>query len=709
MLQEMGISTHVPVEIAMALKEAVRLHARGDLAGAEMRYKAILREQPRSFDALHFLGVLRSQQGAHIEALDLILKALELKPASPQAHANLGLALRKLGRFEEALASLDLAVELAPNDPAAHNSRGNALLGIGRIEEALASFEAAIALKPEFVEAINNRGNALRRLKRFEEALASYERAYALRPDHIPTLNNRGVALQDLKRLSEALSDYDRALQIDPRNVEALINRGLAHIEMQKPQEARELFERALAIAPNHPQAHYSLGWCALLMGDFERGWSEYEWRWRRRGAPRPKFEGYLPEWKGEDPQGKKIIVFEEQGLGDVIQFSRYLPVLARAGAEVVFLVAAPLHRLLRSLSPDIALVDTPPEEAGFDYRCALMSLPGRLKNAPPAAPYLREEPDLAAKWRAIIGDRGFTIGVCWQGDPDSENDIARFAPLQYFAPLAKIPGVRLISLQKRHGLEQLPAFLENAAIEILEPFDDGPDAFIDAAAVMSGLDLIVTVDTSIAHLAGALGRPTFLALKYAPDWRWGLDRTDSPWYPTLKLFRQSERRDWGEVFEAIAEDIAKDCAAPAALLHIPGSIGELYDKITILEIKTKRISDPAKLKNIFKELELLRGLERDHPLKEAEKALVAELKRLNETIWESEEGLRACERDSEFGPDFVDMARNVYKSNDARAALKQRLNKLKSSPLLEEKSHEAGGPAEDYAERKKMTGTKAG
>jgi tetratricopeptide (TPR) repeat protein len=693
MLQEMESSTRAPVEIAAALREAVRLHARGDLAGAETRYEAILREEPRSFDALHFLGVLRSQQGAHIEALDLILTAIELEPASSQAHANLGLALRKLGRFEEALASLDLAVELAPSDAAAHNSRGNTLLEIGRIEDALACFDEAVALKPEFVEAINNRGNTLRRLKRFDEALACYERAYALRPDHVPTLNNRGVALQDLKRLTEALSDYDRALQIDPHNVEAHINRGLAYIEMQRPQEARQQFEQALSIAPEHPQAHYNLGWCALLMADFERGWSEYEWRWRRPGAPRPRFDALIPEWKGEDLRGKKIIVFEEQGLGDVIQFSRYLPLLCGAGAEVVFLVAARLHRLLRPLCSDIALIDEPPLNARFDYRCALMSLPGRFKATPPSAPYLRAEPELAAKWRTIIGDHGFKIGVCWQGDPASENDIERFAPLRYFAPLVETPGVRLISLQKRHGLEQLPAFLENASIEILEPFDDGPDAFIDAAAVMSCLDLIVTVDTSIAHLAGALGRPTSLALKYSPDWRWGLDRADTHWYPTVKFYRQSERRDWAEVFEAIAADIAKECAARAALLHIPGSIGELYDKIAILEIKIRRISDPAKLKNVFRELELLHAIQRDYPHGEEENDLVAELKRLNESIWESEEGLRACERDGDFGPDFIAMARNVYKSNDRRAAIKQRLNRLNRSFLLEEKSHEPSRP----------------
>lgn len=680
------------IDLDRMLRDARRLQAQGALSGAEALYLALLRARPAHFDALHFLGVLRAQQGAYEEAERLLRAALAVNPGSAPALANLGLVLRRLGRFEEALASIDAALGLAPNDAQAHNSRGNALLELSRPEEALGSFEAALAQNRQLPEALNNRGSALRRLKRFEAALASYDEALALRPRHVGTLNNRGVALQDLKRAREAIESYEAALAIDPKNVEALINRGLAWLDLERPQEAALSFEQALKIDPEDADAHYNLGWCALLVGDFERGWREYGWRWRRRGAARPRLEASFPVWRGESLEGRSIVVFEEQGFGDVLLAARFLPLLCATGARVTFLVSAALHRLLCGLSQNVALVDALPPDARFDFQSALMSLPGACKALPPLPPYLRAEPQLVDKWRGRIGAQGFKIGVCWQGDPASQNDVERFAPLEHFAPLATLPGVRLISLQKRHGLDQLEALRGRIDVETLEDFDDGPDAFIDTAAVMLCLDMIVTVDTSIAHLAGALGRPTLVALKFSPDWRWGLERADCLWYPATRLFRQNPGRDWDEAFLRIAEHVSAEQKAREAFLPIPGSIGELYDKITILEIKTERIADSEKLRHVFRELALLRDLERRSPIGDEQKAMVAELKRLNESIWDSEEGLRESERDGDFGAAFIAMARNVYKANDARAALKRRLNLLNGSGVVEEKSHPAIG-----------------
>ena len=273
--------------------------------------------------------------------------------------------------------------------------------------------------------------------------------------------------------------------------------------------------------------------------------------------SKRPKFAN----WHGEDLEGRHLLVFSEQGLGDIIQFARYLPLLARNRCQITFLTGAKLIRLLRPLTSGIEVISTLGTERKFDFQCALMSLPHRfgtdLASIPNSVPYLRAEDALIARWRERIGAHGFKIGIAWQGNPQAPIDRGRSIPLTEYFALARLPGVRLISLQKQHGLDQLGELPDDVTIETLgEDFDNGPDAFVDTAAVMENLDLIITSDTSIAHLAGALGRSTWIALKYVPDWRWLLDREDSPWYPTVRLFRQSERDNWQPVFAKIEREL---------------------------------------------------------------------------------------------------------------------------------------------------------
>jgi hypothetical protein len=301
----------------------------------------------------------------------------------------------------------------------------------------------------------------------------------------------------------------------------------------------------------------------ALLLGDFVAGWSGYEHRWNCKNASPRRLIAPYRDWKGEDIQGKAIIVYEEQGLGDVIQFSRFLTRLSALGAHVTFYVRKSMHRLLQPFDSTIRVVDTPPQGESFDFQCALLSLPAMigttLDSIPSDIPYLIPETSLVANWRHRIGTHGFKIGICWQGNPSGKIDVGRSVPLRCFDPVAALPDVRLISLQKNHGLDQLGALPAGMTVETLgADFDDGPDAFIDTAAVMSCLDLIITSDTSVAHLAGALGRPVRVVLKQMPDWRWMLDRSDSPWYPTMKLYRQNVRDDWDDVFGRVAEDVAK-------------------------------------------------------------------------------------------------------------------------------------------------------
>lgn len=578
------------------LQQALRLHQEGQCDQAALHCAAILAAQPNHFDAMHLLGIVRLRQGRSAEARDRIQAALKVNPRSAEALANLGIAFGNLDRPAEAVASYDKALALRPNYPEALYNRGAALYALKRPTEALASYDKALELRPGYPEALYSsgvalyalnrpgealarydktlalrpndagtlyhRGNALHALKRSEEAVASYDIAIAIRPDYPEAFYNRGVALQDLRRSEEALASYDRALALRPDYIPALRNRGIALRDLKRPREAIANYNKALALRPDDAESLLNRGMNALLTGDFAAGWRDYESRWDVENAPARKLLAPYPVWKGEDVRGKRIIIYEEQGLGDVIQISRFLKPVAAMEANVTFLVRASMHRLLRALVPSVRLTDKAPDDEAFDFQCALMSAPGALgtshQNLPSDVPYLFAEEALAARWAQRLGTGGLKIGVCWQGRVDVRSAADRSFPARRLAPLAAIPGVRLISLQKAQGLDQLDDLPTDMKIETPgAEFDDGPDAFVDTAAVMACLDLVVTTDTSIAHLAGALGRPVWVALKHVPDWRWMLDRSDSPWYPTMKLYRQEIRDNWDNVFERMAADVA--------------------------------------------------------------------------------------------------------------------------------------------------------
>lgn len=581
---------------AKLLALGIAAHREGKLEEAASRYAAILAAQPRHFDAGHLLGVLRSQQGRHAEALERIRSALRRQPGNPEALANLGLVLARLGRLDEALAKYDRAVALRPNYAEALHGRGTVLKGLSRLAEALASYDKALAirpnyaealndrgvvlrmlgklpealasceraaaLKPDYAEACNNSGTVLRDLGRTEEALQRYDRALALRPDYAEALNNRGTSLRALGRPAEALASYDKALAIQPDYVEALNNRGNALQAVGRPEDALTSFDRALALRPDSADVLRNRGITLLSLGDFRAGWAGYEHRWDCVGAARRVLAAPYPAWRGEELNGRSIIVYEEQGLGDTIHFCRYLTLLEQLGATVSFLARPSMHRLLRSAAGGTRLTGVPPQAETFDFQSALLSLPATfgttLETVPADVPYLHPEAALVEKWRQRIGDDGCKIGICWQGNPAAPIDVGRSIPLHCFDAVAAVPGVRLVSLQKTHGLDQLTSLPSGLRVEVLADLDAGPDAFVDTAAVIARLDLVITSDTAVAHLAGALGRPVWIVLKDAPDWRWMFGREDSPWYPTARLFRQRQRGDWKEVFARMATALAQ-------------------------------------------------------------------------------------------------------------------------------------------------------
>ena len=501
------------------------------------------------------------------EALASYGRALAINPGDAEARDSRAIVLQDLKQWAQAMASCDKALALNPNDAEALFDRAHALHNLKRIEEAVNGYDAVLAIMPGNVHALFNRGIALVELKRFSEAVASFDKLLLVKPDYAEAFYNRGIGLGELRRPDEALASYDRALAIKPGYVEALINRGILQQELKRIADAIASFDRGIAINPGDAKNHFSKSLCKLLSGQFEEGWRLYEWRKKL-----PKHDAFRacpqPLWSGaEDIRGKILYVYAEQGLGDTIQFCRYAALAENEGAKVILCVQHALMKLISTLSPTISLHPLDVTPPNFDFHIPLLSLPLAFgtdhNNFPSAVPYLRADPGLVQSWASRIGGEGFKIGISWQGKKDPTIDRGRSFALRHFENLAKIPGVRLISLQKNEGAEQFFDLPRGMKIETMgDDFDEGSDAFIDTAAVMENMDLIITSDTAIAHSAGALGRPVWVALKYVPDWRWFLDRSDSPCYPTMRLFRQEVYDDWVGLFEHMQARLVKTVQA---------------------------------------------------------------------------------------------------------------------------------------------------
>ncbi len=499
------------------------------------------------------------------DALASCDRAITLQPNYAQGWYNRGNALYDLGRFEEALSSYNRAVELRPNHVQAWYNRGKALTDLRRQGEALASYDKAVALNPAYAQAWCNRGNVLNDQERFEEALISYDKALALKPDYAEAWSNRGTALQYLYRLDEALAAHDKALALKPDYAEAHCNRGSVINTLDRPEEALASFNKAIALKPDFAQAHFNKAITELGLGNMGDGWREFEWRRKivemsgERVFPKPLLTSV------ENIQGKTILVHFEHGFGDTLHFYRYLELLNQAGAKVLFNVQKKLRRLLTG--DFIRFVELDDPELQYDFQIPMMSLPWVFKTTaetiPATVPYVNAEEALVQTWRERLGGHGFKIGICWMGSvTHMKGGDRRSFPVTHFETLSKLNGVRLISLQKAEEAGELKSLPPGMTVESFDNVDAGPDAFIDTAAIMKSLDLVITNDTSLSHLAGALGVPTWVALQQVADWRWLRDRTDSPWYPSLRLFRQKTDGDWGTVFAEIKRALEKQLDA---------------------------------------------------------------------------------------------------------------------------------------------------
>ena len=573
---------------------AVQQHQAGQLREAELLYRQVLAVEPRHPVALHLLGVIAFQSGQTDAALELIGQAVEVHPGYTDALVNLAAVFKKIERLDEAIGCWQRALDINPHLADVQIELGKACRQTGRLEEAVASWHAALRLMPGTAELYNNLGNALRDLGRLDEAVASLQQAVALKPEVATIHNNLALALRKQgqrelaiaswqfaarlqpddaelhRQLAGALWEQDEweqstvhlreVVRLQPANAAAHNNLGVACRELGRLSEAVACSAHTLWLEPEHIEAHVNLGLAWLAAGNYEQGWPAYQWRWKCPEFSPPPFA--QPLWDGTPLGGRTILLYAEQGLGDTLQFVRYAPLVQQRGGRVLLACHAALRPLL-ARTPGIDQIVEQRELPPFDVHSPLLSLPGLLQttlhNVPAPIPYLFGNPALERQWQDELGRLpGFKIGIAWQGDPRFPADRSRSLPLTCFAPLARLPGVRLFSLQKGHGREQLDQLSGAFAVTDLgSRLDETSGAFMDTAAVMRCLDLVISIDSALIHLAGGLGVRSWLPLARVPDWRWMLDREDSPWYPTVRLFRQTHRGQWGPVFEQMAHALS--------------------------------------------------------------------------------------------------------------------------------------------------------
>ncbi|MCG2586313.1 tetratricopeptide repeat protein [Massilia sp. TS11] len=512
---------------AEALRAAGALYEAGRLDEAEAAYRAMLAADPDHARATHMLAVLAFRRGAYAEADALFERAIGLDPGAPNFYSNRANALKELDRMDEALAATEHALKLQPRFAAAHNNRGLVLTAMGRHDAALAAYERAVQIEPGFAEA----------------------------------WSNRGIALQSLELFAAAVQSYDHALRLKPDYPEAHYNRAIALGEQARPAEAIPGYAQALALRPSYADAAFGKSLALLAVGEYEEGWQLYEARWASKVSGGQKRVFAEPQWLGEDVQGKTVVLHAEQGLGDSIQFCRYAPLLADRGAKVILDVPSPLVQLMRTLDPRVLVTESGVKLPPRDYHSPLLSLPLAFKSTLATLPrprgYLRAEASKVALWQERLGARTASrIGLVWSGSTAHKSDqwrSLRLKELLRYLP----PGFDYVCLQKEVREVDAPVLAAHPEIRV---FSELLTDFSETAALVQCMDLVISVDTSVAHLAGALARPVWILVAHRPDWRWLHKRTDSPWYPTAGIIRQPQAHDWPGALRQLQTELAAAC-----------------------------------------------------------------------------------------------------------------------------------------------------
>jgi tetratricopeptide (TPR) repeat protein len=557
--RKQGSMTDSYPEAAQDFADAMRLHQAGQFEEARVSYQRVLSIQPDHSVALHHLGVIALQAGNSEEAVKYIGMAVKVQPTYAFAHNNLGNALKNTGRIEDAKPAYTTAISQKADYAEAYYNRAIVWDEIGNSEAAQVDYKKAIDLKAEYLDAKIGLGALLNKVGEHEESLAYFEQVLTIDAKNMAALNNRGNVLEELGRLDDALESYDLALKISPTNADILVNKGNVLKDLRRIDEAFELYNKAVDVAPQSAKAHYNRGLSCLMTGDLEKGWDDYQWRWQNTALSMQRPVTDKPVWDGTDLNGKTILLYPEQGKGDEVQFARYIPLVAERGGRVVLWASRPMLRLLSGVSGAAIVCDTLEGAGSYDCHASLMDLPGifrtSLETIPNETPYLNLENDLLDIWSGRLGPKeNLRVGLVWAGNPAHKNDRNRSIDLELFQPLSEIKELSLFSLQVGQS-EKAAIVLGSSVRELEKEIKD----FADTAAAISALDLVISVDTAVAHVAGALGKPVWTLLPFIPDWRWLLDRDDSPWYPSMRLFRQDRPGDWSGVITNVVTELSND------------------------------------------------------------------------------------------------------------------------------------------------------
>ncbi len=542
------------------MKTAVHLFQSGRLPDADAVCHALLSENPALVEALSLRAIIAFHSHNIDSAVRYFEQALDVDPGNAGLCTDFGKLLSLAGRQHDALVYARRATELAPEQAPLWLNLGVILSILQRRDDAIAAIRCAIALDPHCAESQFNLAVLLSDGGTREEVVDHYRQAVALNPLHAKAWNNLGAALRAGGQYEESLRCYINALQAEPRFANALSGMGLVHQEQGRITQSLECFARALEIDPGNAGARFNSAVSHLKAGNLTKGWENFDARWEMDQLSNYRRRYPQPEWDGTAGAGRTLLVYAEQGYGDTFQFIRYMPLLTALGFNTVLHCAPELRRVLSTADSATQVVTAAQALPRFDVHAAMLSLPRLfatdLKSIPTAIPYLHAEPQVSEDWRRRLSEyRGHKIGICWRGNPAHQNDRYRSFDVKCFADIARIPGIQLFSLQKPTDASKPERWTGMAAVEDLgTQLDPNTDQFIDTAGVLENLDLLITADTSVAHLAGALGRPVWVLLPYASDWRWMLERDDSPWYPTMRLFRQRTFDNWEEVFQRVHE-----------------------------------------------------------------------------------------------------------------------------------------------------------
>jgi len=575
------------------LEKADAYFLSGRIDDAEAEYLTVLQTNPTHHQALYSLGTIAYRRGNVKVAINMVQRAIDSRGKLPKFHNTLGLLYEEEGDTDNALKSYQTAVEIKPDyadalhniaiiyltagdfETACENAK-KALTAVptfaqayntlaycrqqlGHLRDAAVLYQKAVELKPDYAEAYNHLGVLLTDQSNYIEAVDAFQKAIAIDPQYTELYNNMAIAKKGLCAFDEAIENYRKVTEMDPSFYEAFNNLGNSLRDQGKPAEAIENYTRAIEINPNYSDAYWNRSLAMLLNGDLAEGFRQYQWRREPSlGILTYPHKYDKPRWDGRPINGKTLLIHYEQGFGDNIQFIRYLPKLKEIGATVLFEARKPMLDLLKDFPGIDRLIEANPHGSvteDFDFYAALMDLPAifqtTLETIPAEVPYLFADKDKSEKLKSKIDTDDYKVGIVWSGKPTHGDDANRSCKLNNFAPLTKIDGVKLFSLQKGDAEKQIFQFsieIENLASHL--------ESFADTAAAIENLDLVISVDTAVLHLAAAMGKPTWGLIQYSPDWRWLLDRSDSPWYPTVRLFRQKKYADWKEVFEEVAEQL---------------------------------------------------------------------------------------------------------------------------------------------------------